>query len=308
MATEIMQLPPQRRDDCNSFLLFHPRKRTVPDLSSGPTFPCVVLSRPLLESLFHLPQTKAAKKLGLGLTTLKKACRRFRIKVWPYQQWPGRAKRFQDPEGRRVYHDDTFEARAPSTNILSWQSANDQTPCQAHESINEEGSVGETALFASPVTRTSSEQSGQESPWVCSSASSVSPTSLYPSRLDEPPTASSILCNEGDPFHSREPSDPQAWPNVAFDPQRESAACSTPSRWQQSFFNAGEQCSSGVSRQVRGRPTRDGGPHEAHHEAHHEVRPSSCDLGPCLTAVMDYLDKGRFEDLLLWDEDLIRSV
>jgi hypothetical protein len=38
------------------------------------------------------------------------------------------------------------------------------------------------------------------------------------------------------------------------------------------------------------------------------VRPSSCDLGPCLTAVMDYLDKGRFEDLLLWDEDLIRSV
>ena len=38
-----------------------------------------------LENYYHLPQTDAAKLMGIGTTTLKKLCRSLGIKRWPYR-------------------------------------------------------------------------------------------------------------------------------------------------------------------------------------------------------------------------------
>lgn len=39
-----------------------------------------------LQMLFHLPMTKAMRELRISTTTLKKTCRKFGIKRWPYRQ------------------------------------------------------------------------------------------------------------------------------------------------------------------------------------------------------------------------------
>lgn len=46
----------------------------------------IVLTRAILESLFHLPLNEAAKHVGLSNTTFKKACRRFGVMKWPYRR------------------------------------------------------------------------------------------------------------------------------------------------------------------------------------------------------------------------------
>lgn len=39
-----------------------------------------------LEALFHLPIGTAAKRLGLGVTILKRACRTLGVERWPYRK------------------------------------------------------------------------------------------------------------------------------------------------------------------------------------------------------------------------------
>jgi hypothetical protein len=46
----------------------------------------IVVTRAILESLFHLPLNEAAKHVGLSNTTFKKACRRFGVMKWPYRR------------------------------------------------------------------------------------------------------------------------------------------------------------------------------------------------------------------------------
>lgn len=40
----------------------------------------------VLRSKFHLPISKAAKELGMGVTVMKKWCRKFDITRWPYRK------------------------------------------------------------------------------------------------------------------------------------------------------------------------------------------------------------------------------
>lgn len=39
-----------------------------------------------LASVFHLPMQKAAARLGVGITALKRACRRNYVLEWPYRE------------------------------------------------------------------------------------------------------------------------------------------------------------------------------------------------------------------------------
>jgi hypothetical protein len=39
-----------------------------------------------LSSCFHLPSEAACRKLGIGLTVLKRQCRKFGIKRWPFRK------------------------------------------------------------------------------------------------------------------------------------------------------------------------------------------------------------------------------
>ena len=47
----------------------------------------VVLTREALVKLFGHSRTEAAKKLGIGLTRFKSACRELGLKEWPFQKW-----------------------------------------------------------------------------------------------------------------------------------------------------------------------------------------------------------------------------
>jgi hypothetical protein len=39
-----------------------------------------------LSACFHLPSEAACRKLGIGLTVLKRQCRKFGIKRWPFRK------------------------------------------------------------------------------------------------------------------------------------------------------------------------------------------------------------------------------
>ena len=42
--------------------------------------------RKTVQTVFHLPISDAASKLGMGVTVLKKQCRRINIPRWPYRK------------------------------------------------------------------------------------------------------------------------------------------------------------------------------------------------------------------------------
>ena len=46
--------------------------------------PVITLS--LLRSKYHLPISRAAKELGMGVTVMKKYCRKFGINRWPFRK------------------------------------------------------------------------------------------------------------------------------------------------------------------------------------------------------------------------------
>lgn len=45
-----------------------------------------VITLNLLRSKYHLPISKAAKELGMGVTVMKKYCRKFGINRWPFRK------------------------------------------------------------------------------------------------------------------------------------------------------------------------------------------------------------------------------
>ena len=44
------------------------------------------ITRDDLASCFHMPSEQACRKLGIGLTVLKRQCRKFGIKRWPFRK------------------------------------------------------------------------------------------------------------------------------------------------------------------------------------------------------------------------------
>ena len=53
----------------------------------------------VLQSKFHLPISKAAKELGMGVTVLKKYCRKFHIHRWPFRKLNSMSKLIGSVEG-----------------------------------------------------------------------------------------------------------------------------------------------------------------------------------------------------------------
>jgi hypothetical protein len=67
------------------------RQRMSPRSTSIPIGPASrqlepVLSAERLQELFVLPLEAAAKRMGVGATFLKKACRKVGISKWPYRK------------------------------------------------------------------------------------------------------------------------------------------------------------------------------------------------------------------------------
>ena len=57
------------------------------------------ISLSVLQSKFHLPISKAAKELGMGVTVLKKYCRKFHIHRWPFRKLNSMSKLIGSVEG-----------------------------------------------------------------------------------------------------------------------------------------------------------------------------------------------------------------
>ena len=70
-------MPPRERSS-----LFFPRPKQGDDTSPGPLTRQVRINYETLEGLFHLNLKDAARVVGLGTTTFKKACRRLNIQKW----------------------------------------------------------------------------------------------------------------------------------------------------------------------------------------------------------------------------------
>jgi uncharacterized coiled-coil DUF342 family protein len=51
-----------------------------------------------LREYFHLPLYDAAKKFGIGMTLLRRLCRKYNIKKWPYRQIESLCKIIQSLE------------------------------------------------------------------------------------------------------------------------------------------------------------------------------------------------------------------
>ena len=62
--------------------LFRPRPKKGEDTEPGPLTRQVRIDYATLEGLFHLNLKDAARVVGLGTTTFKKACRRLNIQKW----------------------------------------------------------------------------------------------------------------------------------------------------------------------------------------------------------------------------------
>ena len=54
--------------------------------SSSFAQPKVNLAKEDLVAVFHLPVAEASKRLGLGTTALKRVCRQYNVKRWPYRK------------------------------------------------------------------------------------------------------------------------------------------------------------------------------------------------------------------------------
>mmetsp|Transcript_46614 Transcript_46614/g.72968 ORF Transcript_46614/g.72968 Transcript_46614/m.72968 type:complete len:296 (+) Transcript_46614:204-1091(+) len=65
-------------------LAVFPRRKTGQTKKAGPRTP-VVITLDILKSCFHLPMPTASAKLGICTTAIKKLCRKFGIKKWPYR-------------------------------------------------------------------------------------------------------------------------------------------------------------------------------------------------------------------------------
>ena len=72
------------------------------------------IERRVVEGLFSVPQTDAARKLGISLTTLKQACRRLGIMRWPYQ--------------RHVHESTALTHRSPTMRALSCEAGATSDP------------------------------------------------------------------------------------------------------------------------------------------------------------------------------------
>jgi hypothetical protein len=57
---------------------------------------CPSLTREALEALYHLPIDQASRFLGIGITALKKNCRKFGIPRWPHRKLKSMEKLLQD--------------------------------------------------------------------------------------------------------------------------------------------------------------------------------------------------------------------
>ena len=63
--------------------MFFPRKEVGDSWEPGHLTRHICVSKEIIESLFHLKLTDAAREIGLCPTTFKKACRRFGLTKWP---------------------------------------------------------------------------------------------------------------------------------------------------------------------------------------------------------------------------------
>ena len=69
---------PKKKRSC----VYFPRRKE----GDGPGVPRhISVSYEAMEGLFHLPPKEAAREIGLCPTTFKKACRRFDLETWPFQ-------------------------------------------------------------------------------------------------------------------------------------------------------------------------------------------------------------------------------
>lgn len=60
------------------------------------------INKQLLQEVYHLPINEAADQLGIGVTVLKKYCRRFNIDRWPYRKLKSMDKLIQSVEEQRA--------------------------------------------------------------------------------------------------------------------------------------------------------------------------------------------------------------
>lgn len=59
--------------------------------------PRYIIEKDTICSLFHLPIEKAARKLGIACSTLKRSCRTYGIEKWPYRQVQSTRKKARIP-------------------------------------------------------------------------------------------------------------------------------------------------------------------------------------------------------------------
>jgi len=76
----------------------------------------VLITHDVMQRLFHLPLTEAARQLGLSPTAIKGACRRLGIKKWPYRMVTAKSH-------RRAPRKPSPTAKEPATSGLSLLSA-----------------------------------------------------------------------------------------------------------------------------------------------------------------------------------------
>ena len=83
-SATIEEMESESEGDAGTVSLF-PRRKLGGSPPSKHRAP-VKLDYQTLEGLFDMPQTDAARELGLALTTLKHACRRLGVRRWPYSR------------------------------------------------------------------------------------------------------------------------------------------------------------------------------------------------------------------------------
>jgi len=75
----------RRRRNATDDVTIFPRRKAGQD-KLGRNRPPIVISLPMLQRLFDLPQRAASKKLGICTTVMKKVCRRLGVCKWPYKE------------------------------------------------------------------------------------------------------------------------------------------------------------------------------------------------------------------------------
>ena len=74
----------QKRDSIAPVHLVRPKGRSMKVTKAGRYTSDITMEE--IQQHFHLPAYEAARRMGIGLTILKRLCRKFGLKRWPYQR------------------------------------------------------------------------------------------------------------------------------------------------------------------------------------------------------------------------------